>query len=441
MAIASVLLYLVVVYIRPAELVDGWQDFPFAAITEVIALLVVGLSWVVRPRNFVDEPEDLFVVGFVVTAIISNPAWGWLGGGILAADLLLPVLGCYLLIRAAVRSAKHLRWLANTLVVLTLFLAVNGINQYRTGTGFGNVSAFTQRVQQQEVTDGTEQPTTVARIRGSGIFNDPNDLAMAFVGVVPFLIGPVLVRRTPFFRRTILLLIAVPVLAALFLTNSRGGMVGVLAAMTPYLWRSKSMLPRVMVVLGVVALLALGPSRMSEVDSDDDSSQGRLQAWSAGLGMLKDNPVLGVGFNRFTEFHELAAHNSFVHTFGELGFVGCVFFTGMFYWLFRGLLAAPPGTDKGDPELAKLQNWGEDLLGGSVGLATCMIFLSRQYAVVVFIWLAMGASYRSLLQTSGVSLPTSLNVKDNAAILATAAGGIVAIYIAVRVLAVWSFMR
>lgn len=438
MAIASVLLYLAVIYIRPGEIFVSWQGFPFVAITEVLALLAVGVSWLIRPKNFIDQPQDLFVIGFVATAIASNPAWGWMGGAVVAADILLPILGGYLLIRAAVRSPKHLRWIANALVVLTLFQAINGIVQFVTGTGLGNVSAFEQRVQQQEITDGTVQPETVARIRGTGIFNDPNDLALAFVGVMPFLIGPMLVRRTPILKRIVLGLVAIPILAALFYTNSRGGMLGALAGMTPYLWRSKSMLPRVLVVLGVVALLVLGPSRMAEVDSDEESAQGRVQAWSAGLQMLKQSPVLGVGFSRYEEYHIRAAHNSFVHTFGELGIVGGICFTGMFYWLFRGLLATPTAKERTNQELTSLTTWGEDLLGGELGLFTCMAFLSRQYTVVIFIWLALGASYRSLLKSSGMTLAPAWTVKEMTAVVAACGGGIVAIYVVVRLLAVWS---
>lgn len=438
MAIASVLLYLAVIYIRPGEIVTEWQGFPFAAIAEVVAFAAVGLGWLLRPRNFLDQPQDLFVLGFFAAAIVSNPAWGWMGGAVVAVDILVPVFGAYFLIRAGARTAAHLRWIAAALVVLTLFQAINGIAQFTTGVGLGNVSAFQQRVDQGEVSDGTEQPDTIPRIRGTGIFNDPNDLAMAFVVVMPFLIGPMLVRRTSLMRRILLALIAVPILVALFYTNSRGGMLGFLAAMGPYIWRSKSALPRVMVVLGVIAVLAFGPSRMSEVDSDEDSAQGRVQAWSAGLQMLKERPVIGVGFSRYEEYHIRAAHNSFVHTIGELGLIGGLCFTGMFYWLFRGLLVNPSVQERARSELAGLTTWGEDLLGGCVGLATCMFFLSRQYTVIVFIWLALGASYRSMLQSSGVALGPSWSLKDSTAIIAALGSGVVVIYVIVRLLGVWS---
>ncbi len=438
MAIASVLLYLAVIYIRPGEIISGWQGYPIAAIAEVLAFVVVGLGWLLRPKNFLDQPQDLFVYGFFAIAIVSNPAWGWMGGAVVAADFLIPVFGAYLLIRASARTPRHLRWIGGALVALTLFQAVNGITQFVTGVGLGNVSAFQQRVDQGEVSDGTEQPDTIARIRGTGIFNDPNDLAMAFVVVMPFLIGPMLVRRTPIVGRLVLALIAIPILIALFYTNSRGGMLGFLAAMGPYIWRAKSALPRVMVVLGVVAVLAFGPSRMSDVDSDEDSAQGRVQAWSAGLQMLKSRPIIGVGFSRYEEFHIRAAHNSFVHTVGELGLLGGLCFTGMFYWLFRGLLANPTNEERARPELLGLMNWGEDLLGGCVGLATCMFFLSRQYTVIVFIWLALGASYRSMLQSSGIELGPSWSLKDSTAIVAALASGVVVIYVVVRLLGVWS---
>ena len=437
MAIVAVVLYLIVLYVRPGEIIPGWEGIPFAAITQGLGLVAVSVSWLMRPRSFLNQPLDLFVAGYFVAAVLSNPAWGWIGGAQYAFTLLLPAIIAYFLIRGAVRTPKHLRILGYALVTLTLFQAINGIIQYRTGVGLGNVEAYEQRV--VVTTDGAEETTAVPRIRGTGIFNDPNDLALAFVAAMPFLVGPLLGKRTTFIVRVTTVLLAVPILIALYLTNSRGGVLGLAAALLPTIWRSGRWLTRVMVVLGLVAALGLAaPSRMTQMDSDESSAQGRVQSWSAGLQMLKMRPVLGVGFGRYGEYNELVAHNSFVHVLGELGMIGGFFFTGMFFWLFRGLASVRPAGSGGLPaEEERLFNWGDELFMACTGLAVSMIFLSRQYVAIVFIFLAMGASYRGLLQDLGVRVKTA-NGREVGTISAFLVGGIVAVYVAVRVLAVWS---
>ena len=59
----------------------------------------------------------------------------------------------------------------------------------------------------------------------------------------------------------------------------------------------------------------------------DESNAGRLDAWSAGLGMFRQQPFFGVGYNMFTDHNEITAHNSFVLCFAELGLFG------YFIWL------------------------------------------------------------------------------------------------------------
>ena len=41
--------------------------------------------------------------------------------------------------------------------------------------------------------------------------------------------------------------------------------------------------------------------------------------------MLKSHPMTGVGYDQDTENHPPVAHNSFVHTFAELGLIGALF--------------------------------------------------------------------------------------------------------------------
>src|SRR5262249_3890747 len=148
-------------------------------------------------------------------------------------------------------------------------------------------------------------------------------------------------------------------------------------------------------VAGVIAatvllalLVALGPSRMANLDASESSAQDRVQSWAEGLQMLKTHPLFGVGFGRYTEFNQLVAHNSFVHTLGELGLLGAFFFVGMGYWFFH----STSGSRAVDGNA-----WGQDLWQSGVALGVCAMFLSRQYNVLLFVWLALASGYARLI--------------------------------------------
>src|SRR4029077_4435599 len=104
MALATVLVYLAAVYIRPGEIIPGWEGFPFALITQAIATSAVALSLALRPRRFWNQPHDRYVLGFFAAAVLSNAAWGWFGGAYIAIETMAPALVCYFLIRSAIRS-------------------------------------------------------------------------------------------------------------------------------------------------------------------------------------------------------------------------------------------------------------------------------------------------------------------------------------------------
>ena len=69
MAYLLALLYLACIYIRPAEIIAGWEAVPFAGIVAALSAVSVGGSLVLRPRRFWDLPQDWFVLGFLIAIV------------------------------------------------------------------------------------------------------------------------------------------------------------------------------------------------------------------------------------------------------------------------------------------------------------------------------------------------------------------------------------
>lgn len=415
----ATLAYLALVYLRPTELVAAWAELPVVVMASVVTMPFLAWELFLHPRRPIELPQDRFVLGYWFAIILSNLAWGWLGGALLGFTTFGQVIFQYVLLRTAIRRPEHLRGVVWLLTSVMAFHAVSGIVQHFTGTGFGGVAPL--------------QMGGAIRIRSVGIFNDPNDLAMAILVVIPFLLAALFARSTGMLTRTLALVMLLPLLLAFYYANSRGGVLAFAAVVTVLGWQRFGRLTgTAAAAVAVVALIALGPSRLQQMDADEASAQGRIQAWSEGLQMLKSRPITGVGYSLFTDHHTMVAHNSFVHSFAELGFLGVFCFVGMAYWYFESLRRVRSRIAAGLLQGA----WHSGFVATGVGLLVGLCFLSRQYNPVPYTVLALGACYVGLDQESGRAARV-VGWRDRVLVLALTFMTVLVTWIAVRLFAVW----
>ena len=432
----SAILYLACIYIRPAEIFIGWRNVAVLDLLTLVSIFLGAWQWLVEPRRFWNVPQDKCMLGLWASAVISNLVWGWFGGALLALTRLSGVVFCYFLLRLAITTPGRLRGMVATVICLTLFQAINGVAQYHTGVGVGNVTVFASTFNTVEGAEAVDDAVLIPRIRGTGIFNDPNDLALTLVICVPFVLGLVGSRSSSLVGRFVGIAVLVPMLLAIYYTNSRGGVIALGGVIVSQAFRSRGKAVGLAVAtLGLVALIAAGPSRIARIDSSEASAQGRIQAWSAGLQMFKAQPVFGVGFGRYTDFHDRVAHNSFVHTLAELGFVGAFCLVGAFYWFFQSISSVH--FDNRDITLSSKRLRGEFVVSG-VALIAAASFLSRQYNLVPYILLSLGASYVATVQSEDRVAELRWRFVDVTNIALLTAAGITVTYLVVRTYAIWS---
>ena len=158
------------------------------------------------------------------------------------------------------------------------------------------------------------------RIRGAGFLSDPNDFAQILLMALPlaFLAWR---RGRPVANFLVVLVPAAILLWTTYLTHSRGGLIALAAvalmAARKKLGTTASTVLASVFIFGMLALDFTGGRGISAADGAD-----RLEAWANGLEMFKSAPLFGIGFNGFTDFHEITAHNSFVLCLAELGLLG-----------------------------------------------------------------------------------------------------------------------
>lgn len=300
----GLLLATVILLLRPQEFIPGMQAVPIMQIAIAIPLLV----WLGSDSNTkrLDIPPLRWLVMFVILAMIGLGANGWWGGGIDLLNRMLPALAFFLLVASATRRLPDLKRFLWVLALCCVVLVFHGWQQRTYGYGFTG-----------------EMPVQGNRIRYIGILNDPNDLGLLFnvalVGV-GYLYWTSPDRRS----RVVPSLIGATLLYGIYLTDSRGAMLATITAAMLVLYRARGK-AAALTALGIGIPILLAATRLSTISADEESAEGRIDAWSEGLLMLRESPFFGVGYNGFSDNNGgLTAHNSIILPLAELGIPGYV---------------------------------------------------------------------------------------------------------------------
>ncbi|NLC61500.1 MAG: O-antigen ligase family protein [Gammaproteobacteria bacterium] len=389
--ILFLLTWLGLVLIRP-------QEYPALADMGLpllpIAMLAALAAWMLgNQRRPLIQPTYLLLAAFVVVGMLSMVANGWVGGARIRFFQFLPALITLLLVTQAChlpRNCLRIMWM---IALCAVVLTIHGIEQVKLGQGWTGMPT---------VQDG--------RIQYVGIFSDPNDLAMLFIIAIPMALfmgargGALGLRRLFWWGVAGLLLYGV------YLTDSRGAFLAMLAMTGVWLWLRRGLLVAGSLgALGLAGMMML-PTRMQELDAGESSAYGRIEAWYDGIQMFIANPVLGVGVGNFTSHTLLTAHNSFVLVLAETGIIGYTIWLAMVGYCFLMpiiVLRQPAGMD--DPDHQAL--WTEErkvamtLLIAMVGFFACAFFLSRSYVILLYILLGLVTGWYGGVQERWSGMP------------------------------------
>jgi len=412
-------------FIRPFEIIHGLQGIPILFIVGVLAGIFLIIDVSKGRAKLFDNGTDKMMLGFYIAIGLSHCSHLYFGGAIQSMRDFFPVFIGYFLIAHSINSEKKLKILLAILILCAAFLACEGALEAKNGASYFGVKPFAQEVGTNE--DGS--PKLDYRIKWVGPFEDPNDLAMVFVAVIPILLDYLLGRK--YILPTILLCLTV---YGLYLTDSRGGIVALLAAICAYfIFRYRSRKGLLIFLVLAVLLLQFGPSRMESISASEESAFGRIEAWYYGIQMFMSAPLMGVGMGIFTDNYELTAHNSFVLVFSELGFLGAFFFVGMFYFPLSSVFKTHFQRNAQQEVQVILPASYNAILSGLVGTMVSMFFLSRSYVLMPYLLVALPMSI--LLFSPALNPNVSKGgYSDYKKIFIITATSIIAVYLLVKVL-------
>jgi O-antigen ligase len=314
MGFALTILYIVVTIISPEQFGKEWASYHALAYLAGMTALA-SLPMMSAYRHWKSSVQTFLLLGFVVAIALSQVANGWLGGVLESWRIFLPSAVVFFFIVTNVTTIRRLKIATLAAVASCLVVAVEALCGYY--AGFHGEMFILQTKISSPQDDVIGQLT---RIRGAGFLSDPNDLAQILLIALPLVF--IAWRRGRAVANFFLVLVpAALMLWTTYLTHSRGGLVALAAvalmAARKKLGTTASVALAAVFIFGMLALDFTGGRGISAADGAD-----RLEAWANGLEMFKSAPLLGIGFNGFTDLYEITAHNSFVLCLAELGLLG-----------------------------------------------------------------------------------------------------------------------
>ena len=310
------LLFVVCLYALPAQLFPALEVVHPSQVIAIAALVLLVLEKMMLRQNFVLVwPEGYLLLAFVGAAALSTFSAFWPLRAYEASLDLVRIVIAYFLIVNTVVSEKRLRAFLLAMVFGGLFPAMGTLNSYIHGE------------------------TVEGRAHWIGIFGNPNELAYILVMLVP--LAAVLSGRARYPLRILLWTTISLYVAAIYVTFSRGSLIGLLGVVALLMIYQKGVLLKVVIGVLLAGGLAFGAASWTRSDGvsnikQDYTFQQRIATVQAGLAMFAAHPIVGVGINcavvafplyapvDFKSKGALVIHNTIIQALSETGVLGFV---------------------------------------------------------------------------------------------------------------------
>jgi len=383
-------------FIRPGELVDSLEPLRlyYVSILACLGSSYQGLLGQLEGDSLRKNPITLCVLGMLVAVVLSHLQFGSIYGARMSGIEFGKLVLYYLLLLHNLDAPDKFQRFLTALVLFTLFAATMALLQYHEVIDIPALAAYEQR----EMDEETGEWIVFPRLCGSGIFNDPNDVCLMLMMAMMICFYRILTPGGgP--NRFLWMAPVVVFFLAFVETKSRGGFIALMVAVNVLVVSRlglKKAIPFWLVAAPVVLVLFGG--RMTRIEVEGGTGQHRIQLWREALGLVREYPLFGVGQGLLPDYTRLVAHNSYVHSFAELGIFGGTCFIGIVYLSISQLIrlrryeAAIP-----DPEMRRLRSY---LLGIVSGFCAGILSLSRCYIVPTYLVFGLAAAYGSQVKVA-----------------------------------------
>lgn len=382
-AFFGLLAFILIVYANPGNWFDSLEAIGFAKIAAGLSLGALGLSWLLYDRRLTVGGVQGWALLALFALVGLSAAWSfWPKFTVDTFTDGLKYLAIFLLVANTVDTPARL---TTTVRVIALASAI---------PAFG---AIWSHAHGEHLVEGD-------RAGWIGIFGNPNDLAYHLVIGVALTLAAA-AEATTRRRRLAWLALLAPIGYAIFLTQSRAGMMAALVVTLFWLLRSVRNAPVILGATVVVGCLVFvsphNPWRARTAQAtaygEDMSARGRFDAWRTGMNMVKDRPLTGVGAGAFMiAWPEYAPgdagdvrseHNTFVQLIAELGIPALLLFIG-------AIAAAAVGVGRAARTRGATQPLARGVQCGLVGFALCSVFGGIAWTWPIYLLLGLAFALR-----------------------------------------------
>jgi putative inorganic carbon (HCO3(-)) transporter len=319
LSFVGLFLFTVIVYVRPYEVISSLSWLSKGAFWIALATVLVFIpTQLTLEGNLTARPREVNLVlllclfALLSIPLATNPADAWDE----FSTSYIKVVLLFIVMVNVVRTRARLRSLLLLGLAIGSYVSVNAINDYR-------LDRLTERGE---------------RIAGSlgGMLQNPNDLALYLVTLVPIAVGLLLASQGPLKRIAYAVIAALMVVAIVF-TFSRGGFIGLLAAFAVLGLKFGRKHRSQVIIVGVLCLvlfIALAPgnygTRIASIFGNDPtgSSGARKALLIQSFIVSLRHPLLGVGMSNFHIYseHEQVSHNSYTQVSAEMGLMAALIY-------------------------------------------------------------------------------------------------------------------
>jgi len=392
----------ITLFLRPAELIPAIANLPIYEVL-ILSSFFLSLDQVKRTLQFPmlkRQPITLCVLGILVAIALSHASHMYLYGIRTSTIAFLKTFIYYVLLVSVIDSPQRLKGLLKTVAITSSIMILLCVIDY---SGLHDFE-FIKHVSDRDGVSDAGDTIRVFRMRGTGIFQDPNDLSVLIVATsilcLYFFNDP---SASPLRFFWILSLFVLGI--GLLYTRSRGGLLTLgIAGMVFVLPKYGKKVAILFALVGMAGVTVLA-GRQGNIDLNSGTGHDRILLWREGLMALKSPDLFfGIGQGLYSDLAGLAAHNSYVHAFTELGLFGGTLYLGCFFFAGLGLyrLARFQCSNKGkpifrNPELERYLPYA-----GAILAAWCggMMSLSRCYVVPTYMIVGVSAAYLNLAGAS-----------------------------------------
>jgi O-antigen ligase len=375
-------LYLVSLFIAPQLWFPPLLGLPTDYVLTPFLFLAIVVTGRLPSLMRINIYDGLFL-GFIAIIAVSAVLNGMSDLNKLALTDYLKMFVTYKMVATLVDTVPRARHFAAVIVALVLLLSVEAIDHRFSPDRLGWAGQSLGWIDPEALAAGVP-----GRARWVGIFDGPGVFAVMFTIALPF----VLQYTNGHYRKATRVFAAlgtVLLLVATYFTGSRGGFLATLAVLTLHTMIRFKVSVRAMAISAAVGLAAysVAPSYITTIRDQSNSTQYRVEMWAAGLDMMKQDPLFGIGRGNFREWSgKLIAHNSAIEIGGETGLLGLIVWTCLLWVAIKAALQF-----RAQAEYEEEKDFAIAVILSIIGYVASSMFVTLEY-ITLYLLIALASA-------------------------------------------------